>query len=155
MSAYYSTEESIKRKVMAYKITLWGDKDNDGTLDPDALTQALSWARSNIDVMCLRRYGSQVLGWDSDTVPTLLSHVSDDYTVYYLASGNNALNPIVQINYETSKVTLAMIKDGEIDLPNISGYDEDILTETMDSVFDDFQSRYGGKDRGVFDETYN
>ena len=142
MSDYYSTEASIKAKVRASRVTLWADKTGDGVIDPETLTQALSWAKSNIDVRLTRRYGQQVLAWDSEIVPTLLKHISDDFTLYYLATGANAVNPVIQLNYDNSFETLTSLQMGELDLDDLSDYSDDIQTEPFDSVFDDFREKY-------------
>jgi len=131
MSAYWSSETTIKNKVKASRINLYGDKNRDGSVDPDSLTQGLNFAKQRILMYVEDRYGAQCDDWDSDTVPDALKNISDDLTIYYLASGQNEVNPIVLRNYEMAIDLLEKLHDGMVSLPGVSDFETD--TETVTS----------------------
>ena len=136
-SAYFSSQTTIEAKVRSSRVKLWGDKNADGTLDPATLEQALIYAKQTTLAYVVKRYGAQALDWTFDTCPPLLKAVSDDLTLFYLASGANAVNPVIELNQKNALATLAKLKDYEIDLP---GTDDspaiETLTEETESVFD-------------------
>ena len=137
-SAYFSSQSTIEAKVRSSRVKLWGDKNADGTLDPATLEQALIYAKQTILAYVVKRYGAQALDWTFDTCPPLLKAVSDDLTLFYLASGANAVNPVIELNQKNVLAMLTMLKDYELDLP---GTDDspaiETLTEDTESVFDD------------------
>ena len=139
MSEFFSSETTIKARVKASRINLYGDKDRDGALDPLALEQALSYARQTILMALINRYGSQVEAWDDLTVPAALRFISDDLTIYYLASGQYAVNPVVQAAYEAALNNLLKISEGEWSLPGISDHENEAeaLTLTTQSIYAD------------------
>lgn len=137
-SAYFSSQTTIEAKVRSSRVKLWGDKNADGTLDPTTLDQALAFAKSYILAMITRRYGTQALTWTFDTCPTLLKALSDDLTLYYLASGANAVNPVIDLNYKNAVAMLTMLKEYQADLPGVDDTPAiETITEEMESVFDD------------------
>lgn len=136
-SAYFSSQMTIESKVKASRVKLWGDKNADGTIDPTTLDQGLSFARSQILAYLTRRYGAQALAWTFDTVPPILRAVSDDLTLYYLATGANAVNPVIDLIGKNALATLSMLRDYEIDLPGVDDTPAIATTTgTTDSVFD-------------------
>lgn len=138
MATYFSSQTTIEAKVRSSRVKIWGDKNADGVLDPTTLDQALAFAKSMILAMIVRRYGQQALTWTFDTCPPLLKAVSDDLTLYYLAAGANALNPVIDINYKNAVAMLTMIKDYEADLPGVDDTPAiETATEETESVFDD------------------
>jgi phage gp36-like protein len=121
MSVYYSSETSIESKVKAARVKLWGDRDRSGTLDVEVLTAALKYAKNLINAYLIKAYGAQVSAWDSTTVPPVIADISDDFTLYYIASGCNAMSPQIQKNYDNSMQTLVMLRDGEISIISTTG----------------------------------
>lgn len=137
-SAYFSSQSTIEAKVRASRVRLWGDKNADGTLDPTTLEQGLIYAKHHILAMMSRRYGSQALAWTFDTCPPFLKAVSDDLTLYYLASGANVVNPVIDLNYKNAIAMLTNLKDYEMDLPGVDDTPAiETTTEATESVFDD------------------
>lgn len=137
-SAYFSSQTTIESKVRASRVKIWGDKNADGTLDPTTLEQAFVFAKSTILALVSRRYGSQALNWTFDSCPSLLKAVSDDLTLYYLASGANAVNPVIDLNYKNAVAMLTMLKDYNADLPGVDDTPAiETATEETESVFDD------------------
>lgn len=137
-SAYYSSQTTIEAKVRSSRVRLWGDKNADGTLDPTTLEQGLIYAKNHILAMIVRRYGSQALDWDFDSCPPLLKAVSDDLTLFYLATGANAVNPVTDANYKNAIAMLTMLRDYEADLPGVDDTPAiGTTTEETESVFDD------------------
>ena len=137
-SAYFSSQTTIESKVRASRVKIWGDKNADGILDPTTLDQALVFARNYILAMVTRRYGTQALAWTFDTCPPFLKAVSDDLTLFYLASGANVLNPVIDLNYKNAVAMLTMLKDYEADLPGVDDTPAiETATEETESVFDD------------------
>lgn len=137
-SAYFSSQTTIESKVRASRVKIWGDKNADGTLDPTTLEQAFAFAKSTVLALVSRRYGSQALNWTFDSCPSLLKAVSDDLTLYYLASGANAVNPVIDLNYKNAVAMLTMLKDYEADLPGVDDTPAiETTTEETESVFDD------------------
>ena len=138
MATYFSSQTTIEAKVRSSRVKIWGDKNADGILDPTTLDQALAFAKNYILAMISRRYGVQALAWTFDTCPPLLKAVSDDLTLFYLASGANALNPVIDVSYKNAIAMLTMLKDYEADLPGVDDTPAiETATEEMDSVFDD------------------
>lgn len=134
---YFSSQTTIEAKVRASRVKLWGDKNADGTLDPATLEQALASAKSIILAYVARRY-PQALDLTFSGCPPLLKALSDDLTLYYLASGANAVNPVQDLNYKNAVAMLTMIRDYENDVPELD--DSTALqttTEETESVFDD------------------
>lgn len=134
---YFSSQTTIEAKVRASRVKLWGDKNADGTLDPATLEQALASAKSIILSYVARRY-PQALDLTFSGCPPLLKALSDDLTLYYLASGANAVNPVQDLNYKNAVAMLTMIRDYENDVPELD--DSTALqttTEETESVFDD------------------
>lgn len=134
---YFSSQTTIEAKVRASRVKLWGDKNADGTLDPATLEQALASAKSIILSYVARRY-PQALDLTFSGCPPLLRALSDDLTLYYLASGANAVNPVQDLNYKNAVAMLTMIRDYENDVPELD--DSTALqttTEETESVFDD------------------
>lgn len=134
---YFSSQTTIEAKVRASRVKLWGDKNADGTLDPATLEQALASAKSIILSYVARRY-PQALDLTFSACPPLLKALSDDLTLYYLASGANAVNPVQDLNYKNAVTMLTMIRDYENDVPELD--DSTALqttTEETESVFDD------------------
>lgn len=137
-SEYFSSQATIEAKVRASRVRIWGDKNADGVIDPMTLEQGLIFAKAHILAMISRRYGSQALAWTFGTCPPLLKAVSDDITLYYLASGANAVNPVIDLNYKNALAALTMIKDYEMDLPGVDDTPAvETLTGETESVFDD------------------
>ena len=138
MATYFSSQITIESKVRSSRVKIWGDKNADGTIDPTTLDQALVFARNYILAMVTRRYGTQALAWTFDTCPPFLKAVSDDLTLFYLASGANAVNPVIDLNYKNAVAMLTMIKDYEADLPGVDDTPAiETATEETESVFDD------------------
>ena len=139
MSAYYSSETSIKNKVKASRINLYGDRNRDGTLDPDTLTQALMFAKQQILMRIEDRYGAQCDAWTDATVPDALKNISDDLTIFYLATGANEVNPIVKLNYDLAIQTLDAIRDYKLSLPGVSDFEagSEIVTDYSNSIYSD------------------
>jgi phage gp36-like protein len=137
MSAYYSSETTIKNKVKASRINLYGDKNRDGSIDPDSLTQALIFAKQRILMYVEDRYGSQCDDWDSTTVPDALKNISDDLTIFYLASGQNEVNPIVLRNYDMAIDLLEKLNEGKLSLPGVSDFESgtETLTSYSNSIY--------------------
>lgn len=137
-SAYFSSQATIEAKVRASRVRLWGDKNADGTLDPTTLDQALISAKSHILGFTKRRYGQQALLATFDTCPPLLKAVSDDLTLYYLATGANVVNPVIDLLYKNALATLENIREYRVDVPE---WDDtpaiETTTEETESVFDD------------------
>lgn len=134
---YFSSQTTIEAKVRSSRVKLWGDKNADGTLDPATLEQALASAKSIILAYVARRY-PQALDLTFSGCPPLLKALSDDLTLYYLASGANAVNPVQDLNYKNAVAMLTMIRDYENDVPELD--DSTALqttTEETESVFDD------------------
>ena len=137
-SVYFSSQSTIEAKVRASRVRLWGDKNADGTLDPTTLEQGLIYAKNHILAMIARRYGSQALDWTFDTCPPFLKAVSDDLTLYYLASGANVVNPVIDLNYKNAIAMLTLLKDYEMDLPGVDDTPAiETTTQETESVFDD------------------
>ena len=135
--SYYSTQASIEATVTSNRVRIWGDKNADGTVDPASLSQALAFAKSRILAHVWRRYGDAIVSaWTETTAPELIQGISDDLTLYYLASGANALNPIIEMNYKDAVAMLAQIRDGIADIPSISDNSYEVTTETAYSEFD-------------------
>ena len=137
-SAYFSSQTTIEAKVRSSRVRLWGDKNADGTLDPVTLEQGLSFAKASILALLARRYGTQALNWDFDTCPPLLKAVSDDLVLYYLATGANAVNPVIDSSYKNAVAMLTLIKEYDADLPGVDDTPAiETTTEETESVFDD------------------
>ena len=137
MSAYYSSETTIKNKLSASRINMYGDKDRDGELDPETLTQALIYAKQQILMRFETRFGAQCNDWTDVTVPDALRNLSDDLTIYYLATGANAVNEIVKLNYEIAIDMLNEMRDGLLSLPGVSDYEAgtEIVTASSESIY--------------------
>lgn len=119
--AYYSTQARIEAKASASRVLLFGDKDRDGSIDSASLSQALTAAVNLIKSYTIKRFGKATVdAWDSSTVPGLLQDISDTITLFYLASGSNQLNPVVKLLYDEAKEMLCQIRDGELDLSEVS-----------------------------------
>lgn len=140
MSAYFSSQTTIEAKVKAARIKLWGDRDRDNVLDPTTLTQALVFAKNKILGFVQTRYGSQVHDWDLSTVPDILKEVSDSLTLWYIAGGQNAMNSVVDLNYNEAIKTLEMIRNYDLDIPETSDSDNYM------TVVADFTSDFSGDD---------
>lgn len=137
-SAYFSSQSTIEAKVRSSRVKLWGDKNADGTLDPATLEQALIYAKQTILAYVVKRYGAQALDWTFDSCPPLLKAVSDNLTLFYLASGANAINPVIELNQKNALSMLTMLKDYDIDLPGVDDSPAiETATEETESVFDD------------------
>lgn len=137
-SAYFSSQSTIEAKVRSSRVKLWGDKNADGTLDPATLEQALVDAKHTILAYIVKRYGAQALDWTFDSCPPLLKAVSDNLTLFYLASGANAINPVIELNQKNALSMLTMLKDYDIDLPGVDDSPAiETATEETESVFDD------------------
>lgn len=137
-SAYFSSQSTIEAKVRSSRVKLWGDKNADGTLDPATLEQALIYAKQTILAYVVKRYGAQALDWTFDSCPPLLKAVSDNLTLFYLASGANVVNPVIELNQKNALSMLTMLKDYDIDLPGVDDSPAiETATEETESVFDD------------------
>lgn len=137
MSAYYSTQATIEAKVTALRVRIWGDKNGVGTVDPASLLQALAFAKSRILAHVWRRYGdTEVKSWTDTTAPDLIKGISDDLSLYYLASGANAVNPVIDANYKDAIAQLVAIRDGLSDIPLI--HDDSYPTFTEQAYSDYF-----------------
>lgn len=137
-SAYFSSQSTIEAKVRSSRVKLWGDKNADGTLDPATLEQALVDAKHTILAYIVKRYGAQALDWTFDSCPPLLKAVSDNLTLFYLASGANVVNPVIELNQKNALSMLTMLKDYDIDLPGVDDSPAiETATEETESVFDD------------------
>lgn len=138
MSVYYSTQATLEAKAMAARVRVWGDKDANGSLDNTSMIQAFSYAKATILSYIAQRYGSQVSSWDSDSAPSLIKAISDDLSLYYLASGNNAINSIIEMNRQLSISTLEMIADYKIQIFDINdSSDYDTYTCLRESDFEE------------------
>lgn len=134
---YFSSQTTIEAKVRSSRVKLWGDKNADGTLDPVTLDQAFAFAKGMILSYVQRRY-PEALDLTFSTCPPLLRALSDDLTLYYLASGANAINPIQDLNYKNALAMLQMIRDYQNDVPEFEDCTSiQTLTEETESVFDD------------------
>jgi phage gp36-like protein len=144
MSNYFSTEASIKAKVRSLRVNLWGDKDRDGSLDTQTLTQALTFAKSTIMSRLYPRYTVAEIEDLTTTTDTdlqdaagLLKTYSDDLVLYYLASGSNVVNPIIKLSYDTTLDALDKMECYKLSLPGISDTnDYQTVTETLESDYD-------------------
>jgi len=134
MSEYYSSQATLEAKVIPLRVKLWGDKDRDGTVDSETLEQALAFAKNHILSVVYQRYGSQADDWDFDTAPPIIKTLSDDLAIFYLATGTQTLNPVIQQNFENAMSTLKAINLYEMTIPGVSDEDDyQIITETYDS----------------------
>ncbi len=121
MSAYYSSQTTIEAKVKALRVTMWGDKDGDGSIDPDTLTAALVEAKGEILAYIDTRYGSTITdAWDSTTRPDMIGTLSDWMTLYHLMSGSNVPHPIIVTKYEEAVAQLLKIADYSMTIPGIN-----------------------------------
>jgi len=140
----FSTEETITAKIKTAKLKLWGDRNRDGVLDPDTLTQAIDSAQAQILAALYARYGTQVEDWTIGTVPDILKSISDSLTIFYIASGSNAINESVKLSYDNAMLNLtklSVLNDKsfvfDLSLPGISdSSDNDTTTAQFESVFD-------------------
>lgn len=124
MASYYSTQTRITNKIKMSRVVLWADKNRDGVIDPDTMTQALSYARQVIDGYIVRRFGaSQVSAWTDVTVPPILAQLADDLAIYWLASSATVLtvNPPIEQAYERAISWLERIADSAFDLVDATG----------------------------------
>lgn len=137
-SAYFSSQTTIEAKVRASRVRLWGDKNADGTLAPTTLDQGLLFAKTHILSSVKRRYGTQALIATFDSCPPLLKAVSDDLVLYYLATGANVVNPVIDMLYKNALATLENIREYRVDVPE---WDDtpaiETATEETESIFDD------------------
>jgi phage gp36-like protein len=138
MSDYFSSQTTIERKVISYRVKLMADKDRDGTADTATLEQAFSSARETIVGYLTQRYGSQVDAWTFDTIPVLLKHISDDLVIFELAGGTPKVNPVIQINQEQAIAKLEKLSKYEMSLPGVADLDDDYITKT-DTFDSDFE----------------
>lgn len=128
--SYYSTQATIEAKATSNRVRIWGDKNADGTIDPASLSQALAFAKSRILAHVWRRYGdTEINSWTDTTAPDLIKGISDDLALYYLASGANAVNPVIDLNYKDATAQLVAIRDGLSDIPLIHDDSYPTLTE--------------------------
>lgn len=136
-SDYFSSETTISNRVKAARLKLWGDRNRDDILDPDTLTQGLVFAKAQILASLENRYGSQIEEWDITTVPNLLKQVSDALTIYYIASGTNAVNEVVKDGRTDAMQTLSALANYEMSLPDVSDSGSyDTVTAHIESIFD-------------------
>jgi phage gp36-like protein len=113
MAIYFSSEATIEAKVKAARVKLWGDRDRDNTVDPATLAAALRSARNRIVAKLTARYGAGVIAWSIADCPPILTDISDDLAIYFMASGSgNALSPQIQTNYDNAIALLTELADG-------------------------------------------
>jgi len=147
MSAYFSTEASIIAKNKEARVKLWGDRNRDGVLDPTTVSQALVFAKSRILAFIQTRYGSQILEWDSNSVPDVLRDISDTLALWYIATGQNAINETIEKLHVNAIKELKMLRLYEMDIPEVSDSDSYMtVTDDMESTFEEEHYTYEGSD---------
>ena len=115
--------------MKAGNLLIFGDHDEDGTLDTDVFADAASQAQAWIQSFCAPRFGATVIaGWDTAT-PTLIVHTSDILTIYFLAElGAARLTEQLKSAYSIRIEQLEQIRDGKIDIVDTDG---EILTPSQ------------------------
>jgi phage gp36-like protein len=149
MSVYYSSETTIKAKIKGANINLWGDRNRDDVLDATTLAQALLFSRELIRGYLQPRYGAQVHDWTLSSVPGIVRDISDTLTIYYIATGQNAIAPIVQILYDNAIMMLGMIADYKMDIPEVTD------TSDYDTLTAEYNSEMYNDDDDLEDDDYD
>lgn len=111
----FSTQESVETRTADKRIKFWSDKDGDKIIDPEVLTAAFQFAAGKISEYIVQRYGeTEFESWTIDTAPARVLSLSDDLSVYYLATRLNSVNDLIQTIYNDAITTLEGIRDKTI-----------------------------------------
>jgi len=91
--------------------------------------------------MLKSRYNTDIIdAWTDSTVPEIIGTISDDLCLYQLLISNPKFAQAFQPIYNNARQQLQDIRDGNLDIYEVSRYtdhiDDAIDTGTMDSDFD-------------------
>lgn len=139
----WSNLDSVQAKAGVERVMSWLDKDADGAPNAETLSQGFLSAQQTILSYISDRYGAQCLDWDIDTVPDALRTHSDALSIWYFATGSNAVNDIVQVWHDLTMQFLENIRDGLISIPGVSdATDYDSATAELTDGFDSISTDY-------------
>lgn len=148
-----STQTTIETSCSVNRIKIYGDKNKDGVIDSNILEKAISNAEGIIEGYLFERYGSQITSADS-TTSKLLTSLSDDISIYMLATTNQAVSIPIDLRYKAAMNFLEMLRDYKLSIPEFSDGDRwETVTEDLEftevtvdespyyPVFDDFSDK--------------
>lgn len=137
----YCTQQDIEDRYGSDALLLIADRDNDGTVDAQAVSDAIDDASAEIDV-----YVGEAHDLPLPTVPSALVRVCVDITVYRLSATADIGTEEKRQRYEDAIALLKQIAKGEISLGltdpptptngavNISGPDRQFTRRKMGNV---------------------
>ena len=135
--AYLSTQASLEAIAGQHRVKLFGDKDRDGTVDAQTLTQALQYGDQVVKSQLFPRYGSQVSAWDSDNsdTPLFASGLSDKICLHWLSESTAIGSKTISTGYTEALRMLSMIAGYQMSLPGIDDISNEVAVEEMSDPY--------------------
>jgi len=134
---YYSTPASLNARASSQRIVGWIDFDGDDAADAATEEAGFKFGRNMCRNALVSKYGRDVIDlWDSDTVPSSVAGISDDFCIWFFVSTNPALasniNRALGLYHEALEQLKALGPGGDLliyeaDTPEIEISTADVL----------------------------